>query len=91
MKKQITSVSLGQNARMAAALYVVISLPIVLVFAAILALQGQTGQALVVLVATPAAYAGAAFLSTLIGSWLYNLVAARVGGFEFTTTEIKAG
>jgi len=44
MKKQITSVSLGQNARMAAALYVVVSLPIVLVLAAFLALSGQPAQ-----------------------------------------------
>lgn len=91
MKKQITSVSLGQNAKMAAALYVVISLPIMLVFAAILAISGQAGQALVVLVATPVVYAGVAALGTLIGGWLYNVVAARVGGFEFTTAEVKAG
>lgn len=25
---------------------------------------------------------------TLVGAWVYNLVAAQVGGFEFTTVEI---
>lgn len=28
------------------------------------------------------------FLFTLLGAWIYNMVASKMGGFEFTTTEV---
>ena len=40
------------------------------------------------LVVFPVVYAGTAFLGTLIATWFYNVVAARVGGFEFTTKKV---
>ncbi|MFC4929778.1 hypothetical protein [Massilia sp. GCM10023247] len=88
MKKQISCVSLSQNAKMVAALYLAVSLPIVALFAIFFAVSGQAMMAGAVLVVFPVVYAGTAFLGTLVGAWFYNLVAARVGGFEFTTKEI---
>jgi hypothetical protein len=28
------------------------------------------------------------FVFTLFGAWVYNVIAARIGGFEFTTAEV---
>jgi len=81
---------LSQNAKMLAALYLAMSLPIVAVFAVFFALSGQVVSAVAVLVVFPAVYAGTAFIGTLIAAWFYNAVAARVGGFEFTTKEVGA-
>jgi hypothetical protein len=39
----------------------------------------------------PVLYLVIGFIFTLIGSWVYNLVAGQVGGFEFTTAEVSAG
>lgn len=89
MKKQIQRVSPMQNAKMMAALYLVMSLPVLAILGAFAAATGQAGFTAVMLVAFPLGYALGGFLFTLIGAWLYNLVAALVGGFEFTTREVK--
>jgi hypothetical protein len=90
MKKQISRVSLVQNAKLIAALYLVLSLPMVAVMMLLVMFGGQIGFAAIMLVLFPLAYAGCGFVFTLVGAWLYNLVAARVGGFEYTTAEIGA-
>jgi len=36
----------------------------------------------------PLLYAMGAYLGTAISAWIYNFVAKRVGGFEFTTAEV---
>lgn len=90
MKKQIKCVSLVQNAKLVAAIYLVLSLPMVLVMLAIGGLTNQAGWSLFTIIAFVITYVGSGFLFTLLGGWIYNVVAARVGGFEFTTTEIKA-
>jgi len=35
----------------------------------------------------PLLYTLFGFVFTLVGAWVYNLIAARIGGFEFTTAE----
>jgi hypothetical protein len=91
MKKQITSVSLSQNAKMMAALYLAMSVPMAAVFALFIANTGQSGQAVAALVIFPLVYGAVAYVGTLLGAWFYNLVAKRVGGFEFTTAEVSNG
>ncbi len=90
MKKQVISVSILQNAKVMAALYLVISLPFTLLMI-IPALMGQgqgAGFSLTMLVLMPLLYTLIGFVFTLVGAWVYNLVAARIGGFEFTTVEV---
>jgi len=88
MKKQVVSVSIMQSAKVMAALYLALSLPMVLLMA-IPAMMSNQSFPLVMLVAMPIAYTVFGFIFTIFGAWLYNLIAARIGGFEFTTAEIE--
>mgnify|MGYP000206040806 CR=1 FL=1 len=91
MKKQIKSVSLMQNAKMVAALYLFLSLPILAVLAAIGGATGRSDLSLFAILVFIATYVVSGFVFALIGGWVYNLVAGVVGGFEFTTSEVKQG
>jgi len=91
MKKQIVNVSILQNAKVMAALYFVLSIPFALIMMLPVMTQGGTGMSIFMLVLLPLLYTLLGFVFTLIGAWVYNLIAARVGGFEFTTTEVGKG
>ena len=91
MKKQIERVSVMQNAKMVAVLYLVLSVPALAIFYGFAAMTGQGALSVVAMVVFPLAYGVSGFVTTLIGAWLYNLVASLVGGFEFTTKEVSAG
>ncbi len=68
-------------------IYLLTSIPIVLVMAVVASL-GSAGASLSILILMPLLYMGGGFLGTLLAAWIYNLVAARVGGFEFMTAEV---
>lgn len=91
MRKQIVRVSVLQSAKVAAVLYLVISIPMCLLML-IPALMGHggAGYSVVMLIVMPILYTLFGFIFTLIGAWVYNLVASRMGGFEFTTVEVGA-
>jgi len=87
MKKQIVQVSLMQSAKVMASLYFVTTLPFVL----LMVLSGGFGASFFspfLMILLPAAYAVCGFLGTLLAGWIYNLVAARIGGIEFQTVEV---
>ncbi|MDN4036244.1 hypothetical protein [Massilia sp. YIM B02443] len=87
MKKQVVNVSAMQAAKVSAALYFVCSFPLLLLVL-VPALTGEQQFPLFLLILMPVLYAVLGFVATLIGAWIYNLVAARIGGFEFTTVEV---
>lgn len=87
MKKQIVNVSIMQSAKVMAVLYLVLSLPMVLLMA-IPAMMSNDKIPLAMFIFMPIAYTVFGFLFTVLGAWIYNLVAARIGGFEFTTVEV---
>lgn len=87
MKKQIIHVSVLQSAKVMAVLYLVISLPMVLLMS-IPAMSAGQSFPIWMLIAMPVMYTVIGFIFTLLGAWVYNLVAARIGGFEFTTKEV---
>ena len=89
MKKQIKCVSLVQNAKMVAALYFVLSLPMLAIMLAIGGVASQESLSLAIVITFVVTYVAGGFLATLFAGWIYNLVAARLGGFEFTTAEVK--
>ena len=91
MKKQIKSVSLVQNAKMVAVLYAIMSLPFLAIMYAAGGLFNQRGLSLVSGLFFVVIYVVSGFVFALIGGWIYNLVASMVGGFEFTTAEVKQG
>lgn len=89
MKKQILHVSVFQSAKVMAVLYFVISIPLVLLMAIPSLLSNAPGArfSLVLLILMPILYLIFGFLFSALGAWVYNLVAARIGGFEFTLSE----
>lgn len=88
MKKQIVNVSVRQTSNFVGVLYFVVSLPIVLIVAAYSLMKGQGLGVVLFSFLFPLMYAVMAYLGTALFAWLYNLVAKRVGGIEFTTSEI---
>jgi hypothetical protein len=92
MKKQIIRISLLQSAKVAAALYFVLTLPFVAIFAVMMSFapSGSFGMigGLAMVVIAPVMYAIFGFLFSLLGGWIYNVVAGQIGGFEYTTTEV---
>ncbi len=90
MRKQIIRVSPLQNAKVMAALYFVMSIPFVLFMFALPTPDGASFPWWMVIL-MPLAYLFFGFLFSLLGAWIYNLVAARVGGFEYTAVEVAGG
>ncbi|WP_296948263.1 hypothetical protein [uncultured Massilia sp.] len=88
MKTRLVSISKLQTAKVMAALYLVISIPLALVSMIPLALQGQP-VSVVMLLLVPVLYTAIGFVFTFLGAWLYNGIAARIGGIEFTTATAK--
>ena len=88
MKKQLVHVSSLQTAKVAAALYLLISVPLVALMALPLLFGSDVGMPWFFLLAMPILYAVFGYIFSLLGSWIYNLVAAQIGGIEFTTREV---
>jgi hypothetical protein len=90
MKRQITSFSPLQTAKVFGVLYFAISLPfLLLMLLPMLATAGPKPPFLSgFMLAMPFLYALIGFLFTLFGAWVYNIVAARVGGIEYTTSDV---
>ena len=88
MKKQIATISILHNAKLAAIIYLVFSVPMVAIMAVPMMLSGMPGPGLGMLIMMPILYVVFGFIFTAVGAWVYNLVAAKFGGFEFTTSEI---
>lgn len=89
MKKQIINVSVLQAAKVSAALYFVVSLVFIAIFAVFTTLFGsRMGMPVMYLFIAPVIYLVVGFIFTAIGAALYNLVASVVGGIEFTTKEV---
>lgn len=91
MKKQIVQVSVVQSAKVVAAVYFVTAIPIVVLAALFMSAVMPAGVSIAMLIMMPVAYAIGAFIGVALGALVYNLVAARLGGFEFTTAEVAAG
>lgn len=88
MKKRIKHVGVNQCAKMLAALYFVISLPVIAVMLIPVTLAAEKYPiGLEALVLFPFVYAFFTYLAGLLCALIYNVVAARIGGFEFTTAE----
>jgi hypothetical protein len=87
MKKQITSISLVQTAKVAAAIYFVLAC-IGAVFFALASLFGGRFGMVILAIVMPFVYAAIGFVFVFIAAWIYNQVAKFVGGIEFTVTEV---
>jgi hypothetical protein len=83
MKTHIVRVSVLQSAKVMAVLYFAMSIPLVLLISIPALLAKQAGAGLFMLVLVPVVYMVVGFLFSLLGAWIYNLIAASIGGFEF--------
>lgn len=89
MKKQLVNVSKLQAAKVAAAIYLVISVPMVLLMMLPALFSDQPGLPLWLLLLLPVLYAVLGFVFTFVAAWIYNLVASKIGGLEYTTVEVE--
>ncbi len=85
--QQIKSVGILQTAKLAGALYVVVTaifaIPIGIIGALVSILAGKPeGLIFLVFIVAPIFYGIVGFLMVALLCWLYNVVAARMGGIE---------
>ena len=88
MKTHIVRVSVLQSAKVMAVLYFAMSIPLVLLIAIPAFLAKQAGTGLFMLVLMPVVYMVVGFLFSLLGAWIYNLIAAHIGGFDFVAAPV---
>lgn len=91
MRKQIIRIAPLQTAKVLAVLYFAITLPFIILSTLFMwAMPGERSSAFSgFILLTPVLYALFGFVFTLFGTWVYNLVAQRIGGIEFETEEIS--
>lgn len=90
MKKQLVHVSKVQAAKVAAVIYLVISVPLVLIMILPMLFTDQPGMPIYIMLLMPLFYALFGFIFTFLAAWVYNMVASKIGGFEYTTIEVDA-
>ncbi len=85
---EIKSFKIFQTARVIAALYVIFGFVegVILVAFAHRPHPHPLRGALFILIGTPILFGLVGFIALLIGCWLYNIVAARIGGIAFELT-----
>lgn len=86
MKTQIVHVSKLQSAKVMAALYLVISIPLLL-FMMLPSLFTHQPIPWGTLWWMPLMYTVMGFVFTFLGAWIYNGIAGLIGGIEFTLAE----
>jgi hypothetical protein len=86
MKTQIVHISKLQTAKVMAALYLVISIPLML-FAIAPSLYTRQPILWAMFWWMPVMYTVMGFVFTFLGSWIYNGIASRIGGIEFTVSQ----
>ncbi len=91
MKKTITRIDPLSAAKVMALLYFIISIPLVAIMAIVSMFapgQNHVGGLLMIII-LPVMYGVFGFIFTLIGAWLYNVIAKVVGGVQYTSAEAQ--
>lgn len=86
MKTQIVHISKLQTAKVMAALYLFISIPMMLL-TIVPSLYMHQPMPWGMLWLMPVMYTIFGFIFTFLGSWIYNGVAGWIGGIEFTISD----
>ncbi len=95
MNVRISSIGVLQTAKTLAALYAVVG--VVAGIVACLAIVSEPFhlnddwvlRAVIALFAIPVGYALLGLVGTAISAWIYNIVAAKTGGVQFTLTNLE--
>ena len=88
MKKQLINISAMQSAKVLAVMYFLLSIPLVVLIMVPMAFSPRPGPPMVLLIAMPILYGVFGFLFTWFAAWLYNNVAAKLGGIEVTIKDV---
>lgn len=89
MKRQIAHISPHQTSKLIAVLYAIFTLPFTAIGVFNL-LFGDSSEPTFSLffIAAPVVYGIAGYVITVLGCWVYNFAAKRLGGLEFTVTDL---
>jgi hypothetical protein len=87
MKTQIVHISKLQTAKVMAVLYLVISIPLLLLLSLAPSLILHQSIPWAMWWRIPVLYTVFGFVFTFLGAWLYNGIAGWIGGIEFTITQ----
>jgi len=88
MRRQITRISVGQTSRVIASVYFVVAVVIAIIyFVAISATGKNTFNPLLILL-FPIIYGVIIWLVFACMLWVYNQIAARIGGVEFEAVDV---
>lgn len=92
MKKQVTHIGVIQCGKVFAGIYLVLAIPLLLFMVLGASFSGSeaAGFGIGGAIAMAILYPIFGFISGVIGAWLYNIVAKRIGGFEYTSTDVPA-
>ncbi len=90
MKKQIRHVSVIQTAKVFAFLYLLLGVFFVAIMAVFASFSHGPRPPIFMgfMLAMPIFYMIFGFIFTVIGAWIYNLIAGWTGGIEFTLTDV---
>ena len=88
MKHQITHISPIKIATIFAILYIALSLPFMIV-AEVMLFSPIAHTPRIYLIGMPFLHGIVGFIVTFIGAVLYNFIASKIGGIEFTTVEVE--
>lgn len=89
MKQQITSISPIHIAKIFAILYFAMSLPFVLLTEVMVLFSPLHEDPRGYMMAMPILYGLCGFVATFLGAILYNFIASKIGGIEFTIQQVK--
>jgi hypothetical protein len=81
--QELKSFNVVATAKVAGALYLILGEVGGVIFALTALFQGRPIRALLALIFFGAIYGVVGFIITAITAWLYNLIAAQIGGIEF--------
>lgn len=88
MKHQVTHISVHQSAKVVAVIYGLLGLVFVPFFWLMSALNPAESMPLLLTILFPVLYAVMGYLFSALSFFVYNLLAAGIGGVEFTLTPV---
>lgn len=92
MRKQLTYVAPKQTAKVMGLLWVGFTLPLILIMMVMIGASSAPNKPhVLVFLVFPVMYGICGYLFTLFGAWVYNQVAKRFGGIEYSTTDAQQG
>ena len=89
MKQQITRVSIAQTSKVAAILYACMGIFHFVIGVLMVLFGGETRAIGVLFLFMPLIMAIFGFLGIAFFSWVYNMIASKVGGVEFEFSEVE--